>query len=66
VSTITNGSPIEFNVASNCDDYIDFANSYLHVKVKIARTNGIIWKLVIRLDLLTTFSTACFLKWTCL
>jgi hypothetical protein len=40
VSTLTNGSPIEFDIASSGDDYIDFANSYLHVKVKITRANG--------------------------
>lgn len=40
VSTLQNGSPIEFDIASSGDDYIDFANSYLHLKVKITRANG--------------------------
>ena len=40
VSTLTNGSPIEFDIASSGDDYIDFANSYLHVKAKITKANG--------------------------
>jgi hypothetical protein len=40
VSTLQNGSPIEFDIASSGDDYIDFANSYLHVKVKITKANG--------------------------
>jgi hypothetical protein len=40
VSTLTNGSPIEFDISSSGDDYIDFANSYLHVKVKITRASG--------------------------
>ena len=37
---MTNGSPIEFDIASSGDDYIDFANSYLHVKAKITKANG--------------------------
>jgi hypothetical protein len=40
VSTLQNGSPIEFDITSSGDDYIDFANSYLHLKVKITRANG--------------------------
>ena len=40
VSTLTDGSPIEFDIASSGDDYVDFANSYLHVKAKIVRANG--------------------------
>jgi hypothetical protein len=40
VSTLQNGSPIEFDIASSGDDCIDFANSYLHLKVKITRANG--------------------------
>lgn len=66
VSTLMNGLPIEFDIASSGDDYIDFANSYLHVKVKIAKAMGIICMLLIRLDLLITSSTACSLKWMCL
>jgi hypothetical protein len=40
VSTLMSGSPIEFDIASSGDDYIDFANSYLHVKAKITKMNG--------------------------
>jgi hypothetical protein len=32
VSTLTDGSPIEFDIASSRDDYIDFANSYLYCR----------------------------------
>ena len=37
---MTNGAPIEFDVTASGDDHLDFANSYLHVKVKIERANG--------------------------
>jgi hypothetical protein len=40
VSTLTDGSPIEFDIASSRDDYIDFANSYLYVKAKLVRADG--------------------------
>ena len=40
ISTLTDGAPIEFDVTSSGDDYIDFANSYLHVKAKTVRANG--------------------------
>jgi hypothetical protein len=40
ISTLTDGAPIEFDVTSSGDDYIDFANSFLHVKVIIERVNG--------------------------
>jgi hypothetical protein len=40
ISTLTDGAPIEFDVTSSGDDYLDFASSYLHVKAKIERANG--------------------------
>ena len=40
ISTLTDDAPIEFDVTSSGDDYIDFANSYLHIKAKIQRVNG--------------------------
>jgi len=40
LSSITDGAPIEFDIMASGDDYIDFANSLLHVKVKIERANG--------------------------
>ena len=42
ISTLTDGAPIEFDVTSSGDDYLDFANSYLHLKAKIKRQwNGV-------------------------
>ena len=40
ISTLTDGAPIEFDITSSGDDYIDFANSLLHVKAKIERADG--------------------------
>jgi len=40
ISSLTDGAPIEFDVTSSGDDYMDLANSFLHVKVKIVRANG--------------------------
>ena len=40
ISTIADGAPIEFDVASSGDDYIDFANSQLYVKAQILRADG--------------------------
>ena len=40
ISSVTDGSPIEFEVTGNGEDYIDFANSYLHVRAKITQPNG--------------------------
>jgi len=38
LTTVTDGSPIEFDVSGSGDDYLDFANTMLHVKPKV--TNG--------------------------
>ena len=40
ISTLTDTGPIEFELGSSGDEYIDFANSYLYVKAKILRANG--------------------------
>jgi hypothetical protein len=40
VSSLTDGAPIEFDITASGDDYIDFANSLLHVKFNIERANG--------------------------
>jgi hypothetical protein len=40
VSAITGGSPIEFEINGSGEDYVDFANSYLHVKAKITKPDG--------------------------
>ena len=40
ITTLTENSPIEFDIPSSGEDYVDFANSYLHVKAKIVKGNG--------------------------
>ena len=40
ISTLTDGAPIEFDVTSSGDDYLDPANCYLHIKAKIERAAG--------------------------
>ena len=40
ITTLTDSSPIEFDIPSSGEDYVDFANSYLHVKAKIVKANG--------------------------
>jgi hypothetical protein len=40
ISSIIGGAPIEFDVKASGDDYIDFANSYVHVRAKITTDNG--------------------------
>ena len=40
ISSLADGAPIEFEVGSSGDDYIDFANSYLYVRAKITKGDG--------------------------
>ena len=40
ILSLTDSAPIEFEIVSSGDDYIDFANSYLHVEAKIERSDG--------------------------
>ena len=40
VSSIAGNSPIEFEINGSGEDYLDFANSYLHVRAKITKANG--------------------------
>lgn len=40
LSTLNDTSPIEFEINGSGEDYIDFANSYLHVRAKITKPNG--------------------------
>ena len=40
LTTVTDGSPIEFDVSGSGNDYVDFANTKLHVKAKVTRENG--------------------------
>jgi hypothetical protein len=40
VSNITGGTPIEFDVNATGEEYLDLANSLLHVRAKIVKANG--------------------------
>jgi len=40
LTTVADGSPIEFDVCGSGDDYVDFANTMLHVKAKVTNENG--------------------------
>jgi hypothetical protein len=40
VSSITGGAPIEFDVNATREEYLDLANSLLHVRAKIVKANG--------------------------
>jgi len=40
VTTVSESSPIEFDISGTGDDYIDFANTILHVKAKITQNDG--------------------------
>jgi len=40
LTTVADGSPIEFDVGASGEDYIDFANTVLYVKAKITRADG--------------------------
>jgi len=35
LTTVSDGSPIEFDVSGTGDDYVDFGNTMLHVKAKV-------------------------------
>lgn len=40
ISSISDGAPIEFDIVSSGEEYIDFANSQLYLKVKLTRADG--------------------------
>jgi len=40
MTTVSDGSPIEFDISGTGDDYIDFANTMLHVKAKVTQADG--------------------------
>jgi len=40
LTSVAEGSPIEFEISGTGEDYIDFGNSLLYVKAKITRVNG--------------------------
>ena len=40
LTTVSDGSPVEFDVSGTGDDYVDFANTMLYVKAKITKQDG--------------------------
>jgi len=40
LTTVADGSPIEFDVGASGEDYIHFANTMLYVNAKINRADG--------------------------
>ena len=40
ISSLTDGAPIEFDISSSGDDYIDFNDSQLFVRMKIVKADG--------------------------
>jgi hypothetical protein len=40
ISSLADGTSIKFEVSSTTEDYIDFANSYLYVRVKTKKADG--------------------------
>ena len=40
MTTVTDGSPVEFDISASGEDYIDFANTVLYVKAKLTRNDG--------------------------
>jgi len=40
LTSLADGSPIEFEINGSGEDYIDFANSYLNVRAKITNADG--------------------------
>jgi len=40
LTSLTDGTPIEFEIGGTGEDYIDFGNTFLHLKVKLTRADG--------------------------
>ena len=40
LTTVTDGSPIEFDISGTGEDYVDFSNTMLYVKTKITANDG--------------------------
>ena len=40
LTTVTDGSPIEFDIGASGEDYLDFANTMLYLRVKLTGANG--------------------------
>jgi len=66
LTTVADGSPMEFDVGASKQDYIDFANTMLYVKAKITRVDGTKLAADSPIDQAICFCTVCFRKWTLL
>ena len=64
MSSITDSGPIEFDVLSSGQNYLDFANTQLLVKVKLTRGNGVDIPMPITWVESFCFYIVCFNKWT--
>ena len=64
ITTVTDGSPVEFDISGTGDDYIDFGNTKLFVKIKVVRLNGNNMQLTQLLVLSIFFYTVCSRRWT--
>jgi len=40
LTTVTDGSPIEFDIGASGEDYVDFANSMLYLRAKVTAADG--------------------------
>ena len=40
MTTVADGSPIEFDISETAEDYIDFGNTMLYVKAKVTALDG--------------------------
>jgi len=40
LTTVTDGSPIEFDIGASGEDYVDFANTMLYVRAKVVAPDG--------------------------
>ena len=40
MASLDSGGPIEYLIPGSGDDYLDLANTMLHVQVKVTRANG--------------------------
>ena len=64
LTTVADGSPIEFDVGTSGEDYIDFANTTLYVKAKITRADGTNLALDFPIGPSNLFLHSLFRKWT--
>ena len=64
VTTVNESSPIEVDISRTEGDYIDFANTILHVKAKITQNDGTNLLADVATGPANLLFTACFRRWT--